>query len=42
MHTNLNEPTLVDAILDRVVHSSNKIERKGTRSMRDDIGADVP
>ena len=33
--TYLNDPTLADAILDRVVHSSHKIELKGTRSMRD-------
>ena len=38
-HTYLNDPTLADAILDRVVHSSHKIELKGTRSMRD---ADAP
>jgi hypothetical protein len=30
-----NDPTLADAILDRVVHCSHKIELKGTRSMRD-------
>jgi DNA replication protein DnaC len=29
------DPTLADAILDRIVHSSHKIELKGTRSMRD-------
>jgi DNA replication protein DnaC len=29
------DPTLTDAILDRIVHSSHKIELKGTRSMRD-------
>jgi len=40
-HTDLNDPTLADAILDRVAHSSNKIEPKGTRSMRDDGSADV-
>ena len=34
-HTYLGDPTLADAILDRVVHSSHKIELKGTRSMRD-------
>jgi DNA replication protein DnaC len=34
-HTYLNDPTLADAILDRVVHSSHKIELKATRSMRD-------
>ena len=34
-HTYLIDPTLADAILDRVVHSSHKIELKGTRSMRD-------
>ena len=30
-HTYLNDPTLADAILDRIVHSSHKIELKGTR-----------
>ena len=34
-HTYLNDPTLADAILDRVVHSSHKIELKGTKSLRD-------
>ena len=34
-HTYLNDPTLADAILDRVVHSSHKIELKASRSMRD-------
>ena len=34
-HTYLNDPTLADAILDRVVHSSHKMELKGTRSMRE-------
>jgi hypothetical protein len=34
-HTYLNDPTLADAILDRVVHSSHKIELKATKSMRD-------
>jgi DNA replication protein DnaC len=33
-HTYLNDPTLADAILDRVVHSSHKIELKG-KSLRD-------
>jgi hypothetical protein len=33
-HTYLNDPTLADAILDRVVHSSHKIELKGTKSLR--------
>ena len=37
-HTYLNDPTLADAILDRVVHSSHKIELKGTKSMRDKDG----
>ncbi len=41
-HTYLNDPTLADAILDRVVHSSHKIELKGTRSMRDNDGAAEP
>jgi hypothetical protein len=40
-HTYLNDPTLADAILDRVVHSSHKIELKGTRSMRDADAAAV-
>ena len=34
-HTYLNDPTLADAILDRVVHSSYKLELKVTKSMRD-------
>jgi DNA replication protein DnaC len=34
-HTYLNDPTLADAILDRVVHSSHKIALKATKSMRD-------
>ena len=33
-HTYLDDPTLADAILDRVVHSSHKIELKG-RSLRE-------
>lgn len=33
-HTYLDDPTMADAILDRVVHSSHKIELKG-RSLRD-------
>jgi DNA replication protein DnaC len=38
-HTYLNDPTLADAILDRVVHSSHKIELKTSKSMRDADGA---
>ena len=38
-HTYLNDPTLADAILDRIVHSSHKIELKAARSMRDNEGA---
>ena len=34
-HTYLDDPTLADAILDRIVHSSHKIELKG-KSLRDD------
>lgn len=34
-HTYLNDPTLADAILDRLVHASHKIELKTTKSMRD-------
>ena len=34
-HTHLNDPTLADAILDRVVHASHKIELKATKSLRD-------
>ena len=34
-HTYLNDPTLADAILDRAVRSSPKIELKATKSMRD-------
>jgi DNA replication protein DnaC len=33
-HTYLDDPTLADAILDRVVHSSHKIELKG-KSLRE-------
>lgn len=33
-HTYLDDPTLADAILDRVVHSSHKIALKGV-SLRD-------
>ena len=33
-NTHLDDPTLADAILDRVVHSSHKIELKG-KSLRD-------
>ncbi len=33
-HTYLDDPTLADAILDRIVHSSHKIEFKG-QSLRD-------
>lgn len=38
-HTYLNDPTLADAILDRVVHSSHKIELKATKSLRDNDAA---
>ncbi len=38
-HTYLNDPTLADAILDRVVHSSHKIELKSSKSMRDTEGS---
>jgi DNA replication protein DnaC len=41
-HTYLNDPTLADAILDRIVHSSQKIELKATKSMRDTEGATRP
>ena len=34
-YTYLNDPTLADANLDRIVHSSHKIELKATKSMRD-------
>ena len=33
-HTYLDDPTLADAILDRIVHSSHKIELKG-KSLRE-------
>jgi len=33
-HTYLDDPTLADAILDRIVHSGHKIELKG-KSLRD-------
>ena len=38
-HTYLNDPTLADAILDRVGHSSHKIELKATKSLRDTADA---
>ena len=41
-HTYLNDPTLADAILDRIVHSSHKIELKASKSMRDTDGAAPP
>lgn len=41
-HTYLNDPTLADAILDRIVHSSHKIELKGTKSLRDKAEAASP
>jgi DNA replication protein DnaC len=34
-HTYLDDPTLADAILDRIVHSSHKIDLKTTKSLRD-------
>ena len=34
-HTYLDDPTLADAILDRIVHSSHKIDLKSTKSLRD-------
>ena len=34
-HTYLDDPTLADAILDRIVHSSHKIDLKTTRSLRE-------
>ena len=34
-HTYLDDPTLADAILDRIVHSSHKIELKTTLSLRE-------
>ncbi len=40
-HTYLGDPTLADAILDRVVHSSHKIDLKATRSLRDTAEAPV-
>jgi DNA replication protein DnaC len=41
-HTYLNDPTLADAILDRIVHSSHKIDLKASKSMRDTEGAAQP
>jgi DNA replication protein DnaC len=41
-HTYLNDPTLADAILDRIVHSSHKIDLKTSKSMRDTEGAAQP
>jgi DNA replication protein DnaC len=37
-HTHLNDPTLADAILNRIVLSSHRIDLNG-RSLRDDDGA---
>ena len=37
-HTYLNDPTLADAILDRIVHSSHRIDLKSTTSMRSNEG----
>jgi DNA replication protein DnaC len=34
-HTYLDDPTLADAILDRIVHSSHKIDLKSSKSLRD-------
>jgi DNA replication protein DnaC len=34
-HTYLDDPTLADAILDRIVHSSHKLELKTNRSLRE-------
>ena len=34
-HTYLDDPTLADAILDRIVHSSHKIDLKTSKSLRD-------
>ena len=36
-HPHLNDPTLADAILDRVMHSSHKIALKATKSMRETV-----
>ena len=41
-HTDLNDPTLADPALDRIVPSSHKIALKGTRSMRDGDAAGAP
>lgn len=38
-HTYLNDPTLADAILDRIVHSSHKIALKTTKSAEGACGA---
>jgi DNA replication protein DnaC len=35
-HPYLDDPALADAIVDRIVHSSHKIELKG-RSLRDNM-----
>jgi DNA-binding transcriptional MocR family regulator len=34
-HTWLDDPTLADAILDRIVHAAHRIALKGNKSMRD-------
>jgi len=36
-HTYLDDPTLADAILDRIVHSSHKIDLKSSKSLRDSM-----
>jgi DNA replication protein DnaC len=41
-HEYLNDPTLADAIMDRLVHRSHKIHLQGKESMRKRTGKDSP
>ena len=38
-HRQLNDPTLADAILDRLVHGAIRIELRGKSMRNDDAGA---
>jgi DNA replication protein DnaC len=37
-HDTIGDPTIADAILDRLVHNAHRIELKGSRTMRDPDG----
>lgn len=41
-HAYLNDPTLADAILDRIVHQSHKLKMKGDSLRKQEICADSP